>query len=178
MLRWLSDRSLHVMMLAYFAACSRGAGALELEDVLWAIITEDQGRLPCFAGALRGAGSRRVNLGWGGVFKTRRGARPEPRSPFFSSDVAREALGRIEGSWGRPGRVPSAGEMAASDGVKRALARASRVTRGLRRKRIEPLHLLEAIGADEGSKAGAILNDSGVTRDAILKALRGDSDGS
>ena len=111
-------------MLAYFAAGSRGSRVLELEDLLSAIITEDRGQLPGFAGALYGAGPTRVYLGWGGVFKMRRRARLGPSSPFFSPAVARDALGKLEESRGRSGQAPSAGELRVSDSVKNALARA------------------------------------------------------
>lgn len=176
MFKWLSDRSLHIMMLAYFAAGSRGARVLELEDLLWAIVMEDQGQRPEFAGAILGAGPIRVYFGWRGRFKMRRRAHLGPESPFISPAVARDVLGNLRTSREPSGQTRSAGELRASDGVNKALARASRVTQGLRRKRIQPLHLLEAIAADEGSEAGMVLRNSGITRDAILNALRGDRD--
>jgi hypothetical protein len=166
-----SDRSLRVIMLARINAGGRGTGALQVGDLLSAIIIEDQGGFQDAAQNLLGAGS----VVWArdsGVANTEAEAHPESRPPFFHPSIAAAILARLKANTEESNPTSMSEEIRLSDRVKKALAEACRLQLELGQDRVEPLHIVGALAGDASSEAGRILMESGITREGILRALR------
>ncbi|HEV2416296.1 MAG TPA: Clp protease N-terminal domain-containing protein [Terriglobia bacterium] len=150
--------AIQVIMVALRKAGQRGAVALEIDDLLVAIIVADQG------GAAQA------------IFdEPSQGARSTPLNPprrFLAPEVAGDLLAQIESLRTKSEPIANNPELPISEGLKRTLSAASSLREEMHRKKVEPLHLLAAALEDESSTAAQIFYRAGVTRDSVLKALK------
>jgi ATP-dependent Clp protease ATP-binding subunit ClpA len=154
-LEHFSDRSKMVIFLTRKDASRRGATALELGDLLEAIINEDQGELAKrFVGAV-----------------TRSGPIREPE-PFFSAEVASQVLLGLHNILARHEPVADSVDMAMSSSLERILNAATTLAGELQHSQVQPLHLVAAILAEESSEPADILKEAGISREAVIQALR------
>jgi ATP-dependent Clp protease ATP-binding subunit ClpA len=155
LLEHFSDRSKMVIFLTRKDAGSRGAAALDPGDLLEAIINEDQGEL-----AKRLAGAQ-----------TRSGPIRAPQ-PFFSAAVAAKALLKLENILPKQEPVADSVDMTMSPNLQHILDAATKLAEELHHSQVQPLHLVAAILADETSTPAEILKEAGISRDAVIDALR------
>ena len=133
----------------------RGATALEPGDLLEAIINEDQGELAKrFVGALTPSGPIRA---------------PEP---FFSAEVAAKAILRLRDTLPQQEPVADSVDMATSPSLERVLDAATTLAGELHHSQVQPLHLVAAILAEESSGPAEILKETGISKEAVIDALR------
>lgn len=144
-----------IIFLTRKDAGKRGATALESGDLLEAIINEDQGEL-----------AKRF---LGGV--TRSGPIREPE-PFFSAEVASQVLLGLHNILTQHEPLPDSVDMAMSSSLKCILNAATTLARELQHNQVQPLHLVAAILAEENSGPAEILRKAGISREAIIQALR------
>jgi len=137
-------------------AGKRGATALEPSDLLEAIINEDQGKL-----ARRFAGS-----------VTRSGTMREPE-PFFSTEVATQVLLGLNKILPQHEPIAVSVDMAMSANLEGILNTATSLAKELQHSEVQPLHLVAAILAEENSRPAEILKEAGISRDTVIRALRG-----
>ena len=150
-----SERSKIVIFLTRKDAGRRGATALEPGDLLEAIINEDQGELAKrFAGAVTQSGPIR-----------------EPQ-PFFSADVASKALLRLRTILPQHEPVAVSVDMTMSPSLQHILNAATTLAGELHHSQVQPLHLVAAILAEESSGPAEILKEAGISREAVIQALR------
>jgi len=155
LLEHFSDRSKMIIFLTRKDAGGRGATVLETGDLLEAIVNEDQGRLANrFVGAV-----------------TRSGPIREPE-PFFSAEVASKALLRLHSILPRHEPVADSVDMPMSPSLRRILNAATTLAGELQHSQVQPLHLVAAILADESSGPAEILEEAGISREAVILALR------
>jgi ATP-dependent Clp protease ATP-binding subunit ClpA len=152
-----SNRSKMVILLTRMDAGRRGATALEPGDLLEAIINEDQGELAKrFPGATRSGPIRA----------------PEP---FFSAEVASKALLRLHNILPQQEPVADSVDMTVSPSLQHILDAATTLGGELHHSQVEPLHLLAAILAEESAGPAEILGEAGISKEAVMQALRSQS---
>lgn len=150
-----SDRSKMVIFLTRKDAGRRGATALEPGDLLEAIINEDQGELAKrFVGAV-----------------TRSGQIREPE-PFFSAEVASKALLRLHNILPQQEPVVDSVDIVMSPSLQHILNAATTFAGTLHHSQVQPLHLVATILAEEGSGPAEILREAGISKEAVIQALR------
>lgn len=154
-LEHFSDRSKMLIFLTRKDAGRRGATALEPGDLLQAIINEDQGEL---AKRFVGAGTP------SGLIRA-----PEP---FFSAEVAAKALLRLHDILPRQEPVADSVDMTMSPSLQHILIAATRLAGELHHSQVQPLHLVAAIQAEESSGLAEILREAGISKEAVIQALR------
>jgi|SRR5579875_2057281 len=157
-----SDRARQVIFLARMKAGQRGAQSIEVNDLLAAVVIEDQGDFQ--KAVSEGRGSRDVI----------QSERSEP-SRFLPSTFAKELLSRIESESPASQPVPNSEEMALSDGFKHALVRAGVLCDELRHNQVEPMHLLAAILEDDSGQAAQFFRYAGITRENVIAYLKGEA---
>jgi len=155
LLEHFSDRSKMLIFLTRKDAGRRGATALESGDLLEAIINEDQGEL---AKRFAGAGTR------SGPIRA-----PEP---FFSAEVASKALLRLHDILPQQEPVADSLDMTTSPSLQHILSAATTLAGELHHSQVQPLHLVAAILAEESSEPAEILREAGISKEAVIQALR------
>jgi ATP-dependent Clp protease ATP-binding subunit ClpA len=153
-----SVRARQVIMLSRWAAGMRGAEAIELDDLLEALIREDQGE----AAAIMSQGHPHVPH-----FTNQAGA----PLPFFSKDEAQALLGALA----KPGlgNQDLSVDMPVAASVKDALTAAPMLADKKGHKVVEPLHLLSVIVEDRESSLAKLLRLSGITRQRVRRGFEG-----
>ncbi len=147
-------------MLALLAARQRGAKALEVEDLLVALIVEDQG----------GPGEEQAEIFGRGPSPVLRP--PWRHAPFISPKTAGELLARVDALRPRSQPLPGPGELPLSAVALRILGRATFGLGSPRRGTVGPLHLLSAIVSDEEpSDAARLLREAGLTFEELQVAI-------
>jgi ATP-dependent Clp protease ATP-binding subunit ClpA len=147
--------------LARQLARTRGSWNIEIEDLLLALLIEDQGDFMDAIAAFPGIGIDITQL-------------PPPHQPFLPRTIADDLIGKIKALCSRAQPIPPGSDIRRSEGVKRAFAVADLLRGALQQESIEPLHLLAAIlGTEPGTSSQMFLN-AGVTPDQIIEALRGE----
>jgi Clp amino terminal domain, pathogenicity island component len=150
-----SHRSQMIVFLTRMDSGRRGAKALEPGDLLEAIINEDQGELAKrFEGSFTESGPIRA---------------PEP---FFSAELASKVLPRLHNLLPQHEPVADSLDMPMSSGIQNIMEAATTLARELEHNQVQPLHLVAAILAEETSEPAEILKEAGVSRQAIIQALR------
>ena len=155
-----SLRAAQVLMLARVKAGGRGAETLDIEDLLAALLIEDQGGFNQAHSELLGRAGVGAQVG------------RLPRESFLPPDIASAVLARVEALCARSRPIPTASDIPLSEGAKHALAVAATMREELRGRKIEPLHMLAAIAGDESSRGAQILREAGITREGVLSVLR------
>ena len=155
MLEQFSDRSKMVIFLARKDAGRRGAATLETGDLLEAIINEDRGELAArFVGHVTSSGPILA---------------PEP---FFSAEVASKALLGIHNSLPQQEPIADSVDMSMSPSLQHLLSTATTLAGELHQAQVQPLHLVAAMLAEESSRPAEILRDAGISKEAVIQALR------
>lgn len=155
-----SNRTIAVHFLARRQAMVRGSATIEIEDLIAAIVVEDQGGLLEELSKAVGVGIDVTN--W-----------PLPHRPFLPRDVAKDLRVRLEALCRRTVPLPQGTATALSGSVKYLLEVADLLRETLRQSKLEPIHLLAATVWVESSPAAQMLRDAGITRDSVLRAARG-----
>lgn len=157
-----SERYRIVFWLARFKAAERGSRFIEVADLLAALVLEDQGWLP---ESWRKAGSRPC---------TSQGAVGRGVTRFFSAAEAEEVLAKVAAFRPQEPGPPPGGDALPSEAVKRSFGAAARLRDALGAPRVEPLHLLAAVLAEQGQEpAVQAVAQAGITEKRVVKAARG-----
>jgi hypothetical protein len=164
-----SERARRIVFFSRKVAGERGAAAIGVEDLMQALVLEDQADYAkVFPESAVPDGARMVL--------------PAHR-PFFTAEVAAEIQRRLEPlmlSKAKP--LPTSVDMPLSDvaqGVLMATKELSEKLRGepampsrIQVGHVEPLHLLAAALQGEESDVARILKQAGVTEDVVIDAIR------
>jgi ATP-dependent Clp protease ATP-binding subunit ClpA len=102
---------------------------------------------------------------------TRFGAIREPE-PFFSADVASKALLRLHAFLPQHEPVAESVDITMSPSLQHILNAATTLAGKLQHSQVQPLHLVAAILAEESSGPAEILKEAGISREAVIQALR------
>jgi len=130
---------------------------IDLDDLLAALIVEDQNKVPDALETLGRSTGRIIGL--------------VTHQPFLPSDAAATLLQSIHQSQPRSQPIPTSADIAISPALQKTLAVANDLKESLQSKEITPLHLLAAVLA--GSHKGVhVLRDAGITEEKVLDALR------
>jgi ATP-dependent Clp protease ATP-binding subunit ClpA len=151
-----SMRARQVVMLSRWMAVKRGGEAIELDDLLEALIREDQGEAAAILS------KRHPNVPY---FKDQDGA----PVPFFTKDEAQTLLGALAKPG--PGNQDMSVDMPLAESVKGALVAALVFADKRAPKVVEPLHLLAVIVEDRESPLAKLLRGSGITRQRVRRGL-------
>lgn len=154
-----SERSLQVIFLARLESGARGAEVIDLDDLLAALIVEDQNKIP---EALERLGEIGQFLG---TLST------TTHHPFLPSDAASSLLEMIQRSAPRSDAIPTSQDMGISSALGETLAAAGDLKEKLGSKEVTPLHVLAALMAGSHEKVHA-LRDAGITEEAVLAMIR------
>jgi ATP-dependent Clp protease ATP-binding subunit ClpA len=152
-----SMRARRVIFLALWIAQKRGAAFIELEDILEAVIREDQGEVS----AALAMHPDNVHI-----------IEPVDQHPsFFTPEIAGRLLAAFEVPPQGPA-VPTHQDMPLSDPAKSTLKSAERITDDDAWAMITPLHLLAGILEQRESRWAQLLQENGITRQNVVEALR------
>ena len=154
-----SQRTREALFLARQEARVRGTEVMEVEDVLVALVIEDQEN---FLDAL----SR-----YPGVGVALPHVEAPPNRHFLSCELASELLKGLEPLRSRSQPMGRVADIPMSAGVKLAFGAAARLHDELKHGEIEPLHLLAAILEDASSRGAQIFREAGITREKVIQFL-------
>ena len=157
-LNTFSVRAMQVLAAARLKAGRRGAGAIELGDMLLGLIVSNQGTL----GVLFAEDMHEEN----------RPLPHPPHRPFFSPETADKLLTGIESFLPRLEPIGQTIELPLSHDVQLAFDEAEEIKSTFRHKQIEPLHLLAALLTQQASECVKVLLGAGITREQVLQKLR------
>jgi ATP-dependent Clp protease ATP-binding subunit ClpA len=156
-----SSRSRVVVFVARFAAGERGSNAIDVEDLLVGLVSEDQGTHGSMLSKVFSDG-KGVESGF-----------PTPtHKQFFDPAVAASLLNNIEESVAYLGPIATSTEIPVSDELSRVFEAAEVYRPQFHYQEIEPLHLLAAVFNDESSAAVRELRGAGITQEEVFKRLR------
>jgi ATP-dependent Clp protease ATP-binding subunit ClpC len=152
-----SERARQVIFLARLESGARGAEMIDVDDLLAALIVEDQNKTPEFLEMLGKGGGRFIGS--------------TTHQPFLPPDVATSLLESIEGALPRSESIPTSADMGISPALGKALAATGDLREKLQSKRVTPLHLLAALLAGSHNRVQA-LQEAGITEEKVLEAIR------
>ena len=153
-----SSRSTRIVFAARIKAGERGAGTIDIDDLLVGLVLEDQRMLE---EGLFG------NLHEGTVHFVNQAPL---HAPFFSPEIANDFLAKIEGILPTSAPVGTSKDIPLSSAAVHAFNSAEEIQTRFRHSQIEPLHLLAALLAEE-SQGVMLLHDSGITQEKVLRTL-------
>jgi hypothetical protein len=154
---------MQALAAARLKAGQRGAGAIELGDLLLGLIVADQDLWANLLPEMR-EGDRLIGS--------------PPHTPFFSTEEASKLLNGIEAVLPHSGPVGHTVELPLSHEVQLAFDEAERIQKTFLQRQIEPLHLLAAVLTQEGSQCVKLLLTEGITKELVLRKLTSDQSGS
>jgi hypothetical protein len=155
-----SMRARRVVFAARLKAGQRGAAMIDVGDLLLGILLEDQGMMGSLLSIMT---------------EENRPATLEPfpsHTPFFPLGAPDELQKKIEKLLSRSKPVAQTIEIPLSPELKCAFDGAIHIQDMFHHKRIEPLHLLAAVLAEESSQYVKLLQDFGITREQVLQRLK------
>ena len=155
-----SDRARRVVFLTRLKAGRRGAPALEPEHLVEALVFEDQGK------------SATAFIVPNEVAEVIAAPGIELHHPFLSSDIASEVLMELERVFTKSEPIPDSTDMPMSPALGVVFNAAMALRSELGCQQVEPLHLLAATLSESGSKASDVLKRAGVTKEAVIAAIR------
>jgi Clp amino terminal domain, pathogenicity island component len=152
-----SERARRIIFLARLESGARGAEMIDLDDLLAALIVEDQNKIPDVL----------ERLGRTGPFYFG----STTHEPFLPADAAASLLDTIRQSLPRSEPIPTSVDMAISPALGETLSTAIALREKLRSKEVTPLHLLAVLlaGSHKGLQA---LRDAGITEEKALDVIR------
>jgi ATP-dependent Clp protease ATP-binding subunit ClpA len=155
-----SIRAKQVLFLARLESGARGAEMLDPDDLLTALIIEDQKTIP----------SALARLGMDGQFMDS----PE-HHPFLPPEIATRVLESIRHSRPRSKPIPQSADMPISSNLGETLDAACQLQKELKSKEVTPLHILAVTLRRSHSGIGMdALRDAGITEEEVLRAIRKD----
>jgi ATP-dependent Clp protease ATP-binding subunit ClpA len=154
-----STRALRVIFIARFTAGRRGGPFIDVEDLLSALILEDQGEIGKALSELR-------NLHDGSPA----GYPRKEHHSFLAPEQAADILQQIQAALPQSDPLPTSTDMRVSPELSQILAAAADIPKRFHKTQLEPLHLLLAI-AEGSTESVTILRDAGITTDKIAQAL-------
>ena len=158
-----SMRARQVVFVARFKAGERGARTIEVDDLLAALVLEDQGMSEEIFSSSFGDRDTFVN-------------RTPSHLPFFSSETAEHLLARIKDILPQSDSVGMIEEIPLSPALNNVVGSAIAIQTQFQRSQIEPLLLLAAIVSQPSSECTELLNEFGITQEGVLAKLRGTAD--
>jgi hypothetical protein len=148
-----------VVFVARFAAGERGSNAIDVEDLLIGLVSEDQGTHGSMLSKFFGGGD--VDPGF-----------PTPtHNPFFTPAVVASLLKNIEKSVPHLESIATSTEIPLSDELSRVFEAGEDYRTQFQHGEVEPLHLLAAVFNDGGSVAVRELRAAGMTQEEVFKRL-------
>jgi ATP-dependent Clp protease ATP-binding subunit ClpA len=129
---------------------------LDLDDLLTALIIEDQNGLPSAVARLGMTGELMVL---------------PKHQPFLPPDTATSVLESIQKSPPHSQPVPQSADMPISSALEQALAAAIDVRKKLHSKEVTPLHLL-AVLMQTSQKGVRALREAGITEEEVLRVIQ------
>lgn len=158
-----SSRTRNVNYLARLRARLRGSVIIELEDLLTALLIEDQGGFPqALAEARIGIDITHVDL------------RPHP--PAFAAKLADDLISRIQALCRHDEPLPLDASIPLSTDCQRAFTTANLLRIALGRREITVLHLLAATLTESGKKPVQVFLEAGITAELALNAAKNTED--
>ncbi len=154
----LSRRALQVIFLTRIKAGQRGADALDVGDLIVAIVVEDQDRIEEFLRMSEGTMGRVAAL--------------QPRTPFFSTEAASYVLTNLEALLAHSTPIPGVIDMPMTADLQRLLEPAEKLRNDLQHSQVEPLHLLAAAFQEQSRPEIDLLIKAGITEESVLARLR------
>jgi Clp amino terminal domain, pathogenicity island component len=152
--------AMQTLAAARVNAGRRGANVIDVGDLLFGIVLEDQGMM----------GNLLSNM-HGGQDSARVLPSP-PHSPFFPPATAGDILTRIEILLPQAEPYTHTIDVPLSPDLECTFEGAKDVRNMFHHKQIEPLHLLAAVLSQESSQHGKLLREAGITREMVMERLR------
>jgi hypothetical protein len=163
-----SERARRIVFFSRKVAGERGAAAIGVEDLMQALVLEDQADYARVFPKSAVPGAARMAL-------------PAHR-PFFTVEIAAEIQRGLEPLLPNAAPVPDSVDMPVSDALKELFATAIKLSEELRGEpatpsriqagHVEPLHLLAAVLSDETSATAEILKQAGIAKEAVIAAIK------
>jgi hypothetical protein len=155
-----SIRAVQTLFAARFKAGQRGANVIDVDDLLFGIVLEDQGMMGYLLPNMHGAKDSISEL-------------PCPsHSPFFPPATAGDIVTRIENLLPQSEPYTHTIDVPLSADLERTFDEAKNVRSMFHHKQIEPLHLLAAVLGQESNQHVKLLRETGITREMVMERLR------
>ena len=152
--------AMQTLFAARFKAGQRGANVIDVGDLVFGIVLEDQGMVGNLLSNMQGAQEFIHVL-------------PSPsHSPFFPPATAGDILTRIENLLPQSEPYTHTLEVPLSPDLERSFDGAKDVRNMFHHNQIEPLHLLAAVLSQESSQHVKLLREAGITREMVMERLR------
>ena len=155
-----SIRAMHTLFAARFKAGQRGANVIDVGDLLFGIVLEDQGMMGILLPNMHGTEDSIPELP------------SPPHSPFLPPATAGDIVTRIENLLPKSEPYTHAINVPLSADVERTFDEAENVRSMFHHKQIEPLHLLAAVLGQESNQHVKLLRETGITREIVMERLR------
>jgi ATP-dependent Clp protease ATP-binding subunit ClpA len=152
-----SMRAKQVVFVTLLKARRRGADALDVGDLISAIIVEDQDMIGKLMGD-EGQMGRVVGL--------------ESHARFFSASSASELLASLEGVLSRSNPIPDSTDLPVAADLERVFKSAEGQGQEFHHKQIEPLHLLAAVLERKSRPEVDLLKNAGITEENVRAKLK------
>jgi len=144
-----------VLFLARLESGARGAESIDLDDLLAALVIEDQNEIPSTLGRLLGPGT----------------LMPVPQhQPFLPAEVANKLFEGVHESLHPSQGIPHSVDMPLSSSLREAFDAANELAKTLESTEVTPLHLLAVLMRGSHPRV-RILPDLGITDEEVLKAI-------
>ena len=150
-----SERARQVIFITRLESGARGAEMIDLDDLLAALIVEDQNKIPETLEML-GETGKFIGL--------------TTHQPFLPA-AATSLLESIQQSQPQSQSIPTSADMAISPALGETLAAAIDLREKLQSKEVTPLHLLAVLLAGSHQRVQA-LRDAGITEEQVLDVIR------
>jgi hypothetical protein len=171
----LSRRATKVILEARRKAGERGADSIDVNDLIVALILEDQDpnslelneqhpTIKSFRDRFRRLEPKPL-----GVLFPRECA--IPREPYFPAEVATKLLTKLKANRPKSTRMASTAGIATSAEFDRAFEVGERLRNEFHQNKVEPLHILAA-ALQHSCEATRVLQEVGITEDSVLRILR------
>ena len=158
-----SERAKQIVFAARLKAGERDSNIVDVDDFLVGLVLEDQGLLTDMLSKLHGEPVTFVRSA-------------ESHVPFFPPKTAQDLLSSLEKLLPPPKPVVPTTSASVSPALKRVFDSAKALQSQFQHTRIQPLHLLAALLAEESSQGVQLLQGSGITREKVLRALDASAD--
>ena len=152
-----SERARKTIFLARWISGQRGSSVIEMDDLITALLKEDQGG-----------------------FATELSAIPQfqhfkapSHKAYIETGVANDLLRQIDADLPHSKPLPLDAEIPLSPAVKEALGKAGEVLSAHSGKQLGPLHLLAgALSTEHPSKALRLLREAGINETKVLEEIK------
>jgi Clp amino terminal domain, pathogenicity island component len=163
-----SERARRIVFFSRKVAGERGAAAIGVEDLMQALVLEDQAEYAKVFPKSAVPGAARMAL-------------PAHR-PFFTAEIAAEIQRGLEPLLPNAAPVPDSADMPLSEALKELFATAIKLSEELSGEpampsriqvgHVEPLHLLAAALSDDASVTAEVLQRAGLAKEAVMAAIK------